>query len=106
MNSNVALLALCRPIYALAIEPGQAVGCRPAFSKIKSMISASPRPCFRLVMTNGRPLRIRVASRCITSSEAPTWGARSALLITRISDRVMAGPPLRGISSPAATSIT
>ena len=39
-------------------------------------------------------------------SEAPTSGARSILLITSKSERVMPGPPLRGILSPAETSIT
>ena len=38
--------------------------------------------------------------------EAPTSGARSILLMTSRSDRVMPGPPLRGIFSPAETSIT
>ena len=37
---------------------------------------------------------------------APTSGARSVLLMTRRSERVMPGPPLRGILSPAATSMT
>src|SRR5882757_7120859 len=36
----------------------------------------------------------------------PTSGARSILLMTRRSERVIPGPPLRGILSPAATSIT
>src|SRR5450759_4958510 len=42
----------------------------------------------------------------MTSSDAPTSGARSILLITSRSDFMMPGPPLRGILSPAATSIT
>ena len=46
------------------------------------------------------------ASRAIISRDAPTIGARSILLITSRSERVMPGPPLRGILSPAATSIT
>ena len=37
---------------------------------------------------------------------APTNGARSVLLITSKSERVIPGPPLRGIFSPCATSIT
>ena len=50
--------------------------------------------------------RMRLASVAMTSSEAPTMGARSILLMTSRSDLVMPGPPLRGILSPAATSIT
>jgi hypothetical protein len=49
---------------------------------------------------------MRRASRSITSRDAPTKGARSILLITSRSERVMPGPPLRGILSPPATSIT
>ena len=44
--------------------------------------------------------------RGLTPSEAPTIGAKSILLITKRSERVMPGPPLRGIFSPPATSIT
>jgi urease accessory protein len=50
--------------------------------------------------------RMRVASSAITSRLAPTSGARSILLMTSRSERVMPGPPLRGILSPAATSMT
>jgi hypothetical protein len=73
---------------------------------MKAMISASPCPVFMLLKTNGRSPRILRLSRSITSSEAPTIGARSVLLITSRSDRVIPGPPLRGILSPAATSMT
>ncbi len=37
----------------------------------------------------------------MTSSDAPTIGARSVLLMTSRSLLVMPGPPLRGILSPA-----
>ena len=78
----------------------------PPFSSTNRMISSTPWPVRRLLNTNGRAPRMRLASRSITSSEAPTWGARSILLMTRRSERVMPGPPLDGILSPAATSIT
>ena len=39
-------------------------------------------------------------------AKAPTASARSILLITSTSDMVVPGPPLRGILSPPATSIT
>ena len=42
----------------------------------------------------------------MTSRLAPTYGARSVLLMTRMSDWEMPGPFLRGILSPAATSMT
>ena len=77
----------------------------PSVSMNFTMLS-SPCPVLRLVNTNGRSPRIFFASRSITSSEAPTMGARSILLMTSRSDLVMPGPPLRGILSPAATSIT
>jgi hypothetical protein len=73
---------------------------------MKAMISVNPCPVFMLLKTKGRSPRMRRLSRSITSSEAPTSGARSVLLITSRSDLVIPGPPLRGILSPAATSMT
>ncbi|SSS43418.1 Uncharacterised protein [Acinetobacter baumannii] len=49
---------------------------------------------------------MRFASWSITSRFAPTIGARSVLLIISKSDLVIPGPPLRGIFSPPATSMT
>ena len=68
--------------------------------------ATAPSPFFKLVKTKGLSPLIFFASRSITSREAPTCGARSILLITSKSDFVMPGPPLRGILSPAATSMT
>jgi urease accessory protein len=50
--------------------------------------------------------RMRRVSASITARSAPTCGARSVLLMTSRSLFVMPGPPLRGIFSPAATSMT
>src|ERR1041384_8067934 len=75
-------------------------------SWMKRTTVSTPLPLFKLVNTNGRAPRIFFASRSMTSSEAPTCGARSTLLITKRSERVMPGPPFDGILSPAATSIT
>src|SRR5919202_2705454 len=69
-------------------------------------ILSTPSPLRRLLKTRGRSPRTRRASRSITSSDAPTCGARSILLMTRRSERMMPGPPFDGILSPAATSIT
>src|ERR1700730_11986537 len=63
-------------------------------------------PARRLLNTKGLATHMRLASRSITSSEAPTCAARSTLLMTRRSERVMPGLPLEGILSPAATSMT
>src|SRR5258708_19654330 len=41
---------------------------------------STPSPARRLLNTNGRVPRMRLASRSMTVSEAPTWGARSILL--------------------------
>lgn len=71
--------------------------------RTNATISSTPAPVLRLVKTNGLAPRWDFASRAITSSEAPTCGARSVLLITSRSDRVMPGPPLHGIFSPPAT---
>src|SRR6185436_6948671 len=81
---------------------GVSTGSIPRFS---TNAATSFRPClvFKLVNRNGRWPRIFLASRSITSSDAPTAGARSILLMTSRSDRVIPGPPLRGILSPAAT---
>ena len=60
-------------------------------------------PCLvvRLPKMKGRSPRMRLESVAMTSSEAPTMGARSILLITSKSERVMPAPPLRGIFSAA-----
>src|SRR3954469_15953935 len=79
---------------------------KPPLASMKPTMRSSPSLFFRLVITKGRSPRILLASVCIFSREAPTWGARSILLMTRRSDRVMPGPPLDGILSPAATSMT
>jgi hypothetical protein len=50
--------------------------------------------------------RIFLVSLSITSSEAPTNSATSILLMINKSDLVIPGPPLRGILSPAETSLT
>ncbi len=60
---------------------------------IKVMISVTPRPVFRLVNTKGFSPRIFFVSASMASREAPTMGARSILLITRRSERVIPGPP-------------
>ncbi len=73
---------------------------------MNAVTSATPSPARMLVITKGRGPRMRAASLAITSSEAPTCGARSTLLMTSRSERVMPGPPLRGIFSPPETSIT
>src|SRR6266700_318775 len=78
----------------------------PPFSSMKRAMASMPRPTLRSVNTNGRGPRMRLASRSMTSSEAPTCGARSILLMTRRSERVMPGPPLEGSLSAAATSMT
>ena len=48
----------------------------------------------------------RARSRWWISPSTTTCGARSILLMISRSERVMAGPPLRGILSPSATSMT
>ena len=58
------------------------------------------------IAATGRPPRRSDASRTIRSTSEPTKGARSVLLIASRSARAMPGPPLRGMSSPAATSMT
>src|SRR6516225_3123201 len=51
---------------------------------MKPMMRSSPWLFLRLDMTNGRSPRIRRASASIFSSDAPTCGARSILLMTKI----------------------
>src|SRR5947209_8248879 len=65
----------------------------PPLSAINCVTISTPLPVLRLVNTNGRAPRIFLASRAITSSGARTWGARSILLTTRKSHRLMPGPP-------------
>src|SRR5579862_1917968 len=78
----------------------------PPLSSMKRAISSTPLPRRKLLKMKGRAPRMRLVSRSMLSSEAPTWGARSILLITSKSERVMPGPPFDGIFSPAATSMT
>ena len=59
-----------------------------------------------LVKIKGLVPRIFIESLSITFKSAPTKGAKSILLMTSKSDLVIPGPPLRGILSPSATSIT
>ena len=68
---------------------------------MKSPISLRPRPVFRLEKINGRSPRLLRASRSITSGTAPTRTAKSIVLMTKKSERVIIGPPLRRILSPA-----
>ncbi len=70
------------------------------------MIASNPCWVFKFVKTKGLLPRIFLASLSMMPKSAPTKGARSILLITNKSDLVIPGPPLRGILSPAATSIT
>jgi len=63
--------------------------------------------CASLVKHQGRPPRMRsVFAVASPPGWAPTMEARFDFVITTASERVMPGPPLRGILSPAATSIT
>src|SRR5262249_36624023 len=73
---------------------------------ISSTSSPIPSPVLQLVNRNGLLPRISPESLCITSRLAPTWGAKSILLMTRMSECVIPGPFLRGILSSSATSIT
>src|SRR5262249_37354084 len=73
---------------------------------ISSTSSGMPSPVLQLVNRNGLLPRISRESCFITSRLAPTWGAKSVLLMTRMSECVIPGPLLRGILSPAATSVT
>ena len=95
----------------LSRKRGEAKGAyaaadNPPARSMKAATASTPSPARTLVKTKGRSRRILWASRSITSRSAPTRGARSILLITRRSERVMPGPPLRGILSPAETSMT
>src|SRR5258707_10447885 len=80
----------------LALARG--AGLRPPLASIKLTMRSRPSLFLRLVMTKGRSPRIRLASVSIFSSDAPTCGARSILLMTRRSDLVIPGPPLEGIT--------
>lgn len=88
------------------VSGAQAVAASPPIRQSSAAISSTPFPCRRAAKMNFGLPRIRFASRSITARSAPTWGARSVLLMISRSDFVIAGPPLRGISSPAATSMT
>src|SRR5262249_11339865 len=98
--------------YALGVDHIYAsLGCdadkaNPPLSMTKLAIWCTPSPDLRFAKIKGCSPRILDASLSITCRSAPTNEAKSILFITRRSERVMPGPPLRGILSPAATSIT
>ncbi len=74
--------------------------------EVHHFLDAFP-PVMQLVKTNGLSPRIPpLESRSMTPRSALTYGARSVLLMTRMSDCEIPGPFLRGILSPAATSMT
>ena len=79
----------------------QQLGAEPARRS-----SSTPSPVLRFVNTNGRSPRMPAGVALHHPRSAPTYGARSILLMTSRSERMMPGPPLRGIFSPSATSIT
>src|SRR5438034_1213784 len=89
--------------YLLLTTPPLLPRCSPPLSSTKRAMVSTPSPARRLLNTNGRVPRMRLASRSMTASEAPTCGARSILLITSRSERGMPGPPL---VSPAAGQTT
>src|SRR3546814_9114958 len=62
---------------------------KPPVAMMNWAISATLVPARTFAKTKGRSPRIFFASRSITSRLAPTKGARSILLITSMSERVM-----------------
>src|SRR5215831_12564044 len=87
--------------------PGIVARCAGCGHVLLRLVNVStPSPLFKFEKTKGRFPRIVSVSASMTPRFAPTRGAKSILLMTRRSDRVMPGPPLRGIFSPSATSIT
>jgi hypothetical protein len=69
-------------------------------------MASMPSPVLQLLSSTGRPRRTSFASFTIKSTLAPTKGARSVLLMTSRSERMMPRSRLRGMSSPPAVSIT
>ena len=68
------LIATTRSRFAECDAPGYArIGCSQRSSRrIHVITSSSPTPLLRFVKTNGRPPRISLASRAMTSRLAPT----------------------------------
>src|SRR5207249_10924228 len=62
---------------------------------IHSTMRSTPSPVLTLVKTKGRPARMRRASRSITPRSAPTYGARSILLMTSRSEERRVGKECR-----------
>src|SRR6266851_7102120 len=60
---------------AIAVSSGDVKAIMPR-STTKRTTASAPAPVLRLVNTNGRSPRIRLASRAMTSNDAPTIGAR------------------------------
>src|SRR5699024_800815 len=73
--------------------------------RMHARIWASPSSVFKFVKENGFSPRNSSESFSITDRSAPTYGARSVLLMTKKSDLIMPWPALRGIFSPWATSM-
>jgi N utilization substance protein A len=79
---------------------------RPPACSMKATTSFKPFWRNRSVKTKGLVPRTLRVSLSITARSAMTCGARSALLMMRRSERVIAGPPFRGIFSPWQTEMT
>jgi hypothetical protein len=75
----------------------------PCFTTNETTASR-PSPLRMLVKTKGRSPRCLRASRSMTSSDAPTCGARSVLLMTSKSLLVMPGRMTRGWDDGAESS--
>src|SRR5260370_42064082 len=58
--------------YLLSTTPPLLPRCSPPLSSMKRAIVSTPSPARRLLNTKGRVPRMRLASRSMTASEAPT----------------------------------
>src|SRR5690606_21092488 len=86
------------PADGRGVDGGHAAIC----SRIHSATGAAPSGVVSEMNTVGSSPRCAAASRSITPRSALTRWAMSILLITRRSERVTPGPPLRGTLSPPA----
>ena len=99
-------------IYVIDVAAGEKIPRKggPGITKsdlfVINKTDLAPHVGANLDVMRSDTIRMRTVSERITSRLAPTWGARSVLLMMNKSLLVMPGPPLRGIFSPAATSIT
>ena len=106
-DPTVAFAEVTPAILVTSPVPGQVLSTPITVEGTSTGKGSPARGPERIVRSScGREPRAVFASRSSSSASTPTCGARSVLFTTSRSDRASPGPFLRGMSCPAAVSMT